>query len=150
MAKGRLTVPRSLWLTCMTAMLLGFTSGPVLAQKAPSVVARGASDNLAIPHLPFPDNPDPDACGIPTPWGSSEPAWLDGHYQGELVEPIVHLYDSHLRREIIGRAPSGIEVEVILFQDNPTLNYYLVRTVGLEPPQEGWVPAPFLQLEATE
>lgn len=150
MAKRRLALPRSLWLACMAAMLLGLTSNPVLAPKASGMETRSTSNDLAIPRLPFPDNPDPDACGIPMLWGSSGPAWLDGRYQGELVESIVYLYDSHLRREIIGKAPSGTEVEVILFQDNPTLNYYLVRTVGLEPPQEGWVPSPFLQFEATE
>jgi hypothetical protein len=99
----------------------------------------------SVPDLPFPDNPDPDACGIPQLRGG-EPAWLNGHYEGKLVQPVVFLYDSHVRREVTGRAPTGTKVKVILFQDNPTLNFYFVRTEG-EDPQEGWVPAPFLRFE---
>lgn len=110
-----------------------------------SIVAARGAPSAAIPALPFPDNPDPSTCGIPTPWGSSETAQLDGHYGGELVEAVVNLYDSHSRREITGSAPTGTEVVVIFSQSNPVLNYYLVKTVGPGPTQEGWVPAPFLK-----
>lgn len=99
-----------------------------------------------IPKLPFPDNPDPTLCGIPTAWNRPEPGWLDGHYGGKLVEPTVFLYDSHNRNRITGKALSGTKVKVLLFQANPKLNYYLVRTLS-EPRQEGWVPAPFLRLK---
>jgi hypothetical protein len=97
-----------------------------------------------VPELPFADNPDPSLCGIPTPWGTDEPAWLTGIFQGELIQPTVLLYDSHLRRSIQGSAPHGTEVRILLHQSNPALDYYLVRTVNHEPPQEGWIPAPFL------
>ncbi len=115
--------------------------------EAPATSAAEVQDaaNVAIPALPFPDNPDPGACGIPTPWGTSETARLSGTYEGELVEPVVNLYDSHARREITGSAPTGSEVVVLFSQSNPVLNYYLVKTVGPEPTQEGWVPAPFLE-----
>lgn len=102
-----------------------------------------------VPELPFPDNADPTVCGIPVPFGSDNRAWLTGTYQGELIQPTVLLYDSHARRSITGRAPSGAEVEVVLSQTNPTLNYYLVRTAGDEV-QEGWIPAPFLSFEPPE
>jgi hypothetical protein len=100
-----------------------------------------------VPELPFADNPDPNQCGIPVPWGTDEPAWVTGYYQGELVQPTVFLYDSHLRLSIAGAVPSGTEVQVILYQQNPSLDYYFVKSVDSETPQEGWVPAPFLSFE---
>lgn len=103
-----------------------------------------------VPELPFNDNPDPAACGIPVNWGDDAPAWLTGHYQGELIQPTVFLYDSHLRLSIKGQAPSGSSVRVILFQENPVLDYYLVETIDHQPKQQGWVPAPFLSFEPVE
>lgn len=100
-----------------------------------------------VPELPFADNPDPTLCGIPTQWNSSEPAWLTGYYEGELIEPIVHLYDSHMRLNIVAEAPHGTEVKVLLYQSNPYLDYYLVKIEGAELPNEGWVPGPFLSFE---
>jgi len=125
-----------------------FTLTATALAEAPETSAadvRNAPNAAAIPALPFPDNPDPGACGIPTPWGSSETARLSGTYEGELVEPVVNLYDSHSRRKITGSAPTGSEVVVLFSQSNPVLNYYLVKTVGPGPTQEGWVPAPFLE-----
>lgn len=114
-------------------VVLGLIAGLALAQ--------------AVPPLPFPDNPDKSQCGIPTPWGRDTLARLDGHYGGQLVQPRVYLYDSHSRARVTGSAPTGSKVKVLLFQQNPVLNYYLVRTVNTGRPQEGWVPAPFLRLE---
>src|SRR5438128_2986240 len=70
-----------------------------------------------VPQLPFPDNPDPNACGIPTTFGDST-AWVNGVYQGQVVEPTVSLYDSHERIHVIGAVPSGTEVQVELYQAN--------------------------------
>ena len=100
-----------------------------------------------IPSLPFPDNPDPSQCGIPTQWGPDNQAWLTGIYEGEMVQPVVMLYDSHLRLEIASRAAHGSEVEVILYQQNPVTDYYMVKIVGADPPNEGWVPGPFLSFK---
>lgn len=102
---------------------------------------------MSAPALPFPDNPYPNECGIPTPWGLDDPAWLSGAYDNELVQPVVLLYDSHSRNRVVGAAPHGAEVRIKLAQSNPTLNFYLVETINVEPQQEGWVPEPFLQLE---
>jgi hypothetical protein len=99
-----------------------------------------------VPELPFSDNPDPTLCGIPTPWGSDEPAWLTGYYEGQLIQPTVYLYDSHLRNEVTGAASDGAEVRILLYQSNPELDYYLVETVDGYG-QQGWVPAPFLSFE---
>ncbi|NOK78265.1 MAG: hypothetical protein GFH24_608346n41 [Chloroflexi bacterium AL-N5] len=123
------------------------------AQPAPSEVtaaplSAGALQTMAAPTLPFPDNPDPNECGIPTRWGLDDPAWLSGEYNNELVQPVVLLYDSHSRNSVIGAAPHGAEVRIKLAQSNPTLNFYLVETVNVEPRQAGWVPAPFLELES--
>lgn len=129
------------------AVVFAVSFGAV-AQEQSHAAESSVTPAANIPDLPFPDNPDPTLCGIPEPWGSDESAWLSGYYEGELVQPVVFLYDSHLRRNITGEAATGTEVKIILFQNNPSLNYYFVKTVG-ENPQEGWVPEPFLTLETT-
>ncbi|MDT8306406.1 MAG: hypothetical protein RRC07_10760 [Anaerolineae bacterium] len=100
-----------------------------------------------VPALPFADNPDPALCGIPTPWGNDNQAWLDGRYEGEMVQPVVFLYDSHLRLDVTARATHGSEVEVLLYQQNPVTDYYLVKIKGAGTESEGWVPGPFLSFE---
>lgn len=118
------------------------TTQPTLEPTYAAQIAELRSPD--VPKLPFPDNPDPNQCGIPTPWGEDNQAWLSGIYEGELIQQIVLLYDSHLRFNITAEAPHGSEVEVILYQQNPVTDYYLVKIVGAEMPNEGWVPAPFL------
>jgi hypothetical protein len=100
-----------------------------------------------VPPLPFPDNADPSQCGIPTQWQSDEAAYLSGIYEGELIQPVVFLYESHLRRRIVAEAPHGAEVRILLSQSNPQLDYFLVKVVGTETPTEGWIPAPFVSFE---
>lgn len=118
-----------------------------------AISTEGAITTLAhnpdVPKLPFPDNPDPSLCGIPTMWGpTNNQAWLNGIYNGEMVQPTVFLYDSHLRYNIKAQAPHGTKVQIILFQANPVLNYYMVKIVGGPAGQnEGWVPEPFLSFE---
>ena len=112
----------------------------VASEASTTSVARDPD----VPQLPFPDNPDPNACGIPTSYGGSI-AWVSGVYQGQVVEPTVLLYDSHERIHITGAVPSGTEVQVELYQDNPVLDFYFVRAETPSGPQKGWVPAPFLQ-----
>ena len=103
-----------------------------------------------VPDLPFADNPDPSQCGIPTRWGSEEPAWLTGIYQGKLIQPTVFLYDSHLRLEISGEAAHGSEVTIVLFQENPVTDYYMVKVNDVDQTIEGWVPAPLLSFKPVE
>ena len=116
--------------------------GPVATGPTP-VAALGALP-AAPPPLPFADNPDPEACGIPRAWGRDDPGQVTGAYQGELIQPVVYLYDSHLRRAVVGQIPDGGRVQILLSQSNPVLDYYLVRSLDLDQPQEGWIPAPFL------
>ena len=97
-----------------------------------------------VPDLPFPDNPDPNACGIPTPYGGST-AWVTGMYQGQMIEPTVLLYDSHERLHTTGSVASGAPVQVQLYQGNPVLDFYYVQSDTPNGRQKGWVPAPFLQ-----
>ncbi len=102
-----------------------------------------------VPELPFADNPDPTQCGIPTVWGKDDPAWLTGYYAGELIQPVVYLYDSHNRLSITAEASHGSQVEVVLFQSNPVTDYYMVRVVGPDGKAagEGWIPEPFLSFD---
>lgn len=104
-------------------------------------VARAAD----VPDLPFDDNPDPSQCGIPVQWGDNGRAWLSGIWDGELIQPTVFLYDSHLRTKVTARASHGEEVEIVLFQENPVLDYYFVRLP--DSGGEGWIPEPFLSLD---
>ncbi|MGQ9850757.1 MAG: hypothetical protein ACUVSU_12000, partial [Aggregatilineaceae bacterium] len=93
------------------------------------------------------DNPDPSQCGIPSQWSGDARAWLNGYYAGELIQPIVFLYESHSRLRISAQAPHGSEVKILLYQHNPVVDYYLVKVVGLEGPNEGWIPEPLLSFE---
>ena len=123
------------------------TATAVVVAYVATVDAQRSAD---VPPLPFDDNPDPLQCGIPESWRADSEAWLNGYYEGELVRPTVFLYDSHLRLNIEAQAPHGSEVEVLLYQQNPVTDYYLVKITGLDGPNEGWVPAPFLSFEALE
>jgi hypothetical protein len=114
----------------------------VTAPQAAMVAPQRDAD---VPDLPFPDNPDPNACGIPTQW-NGEAAQIEGTFQGQLVQPTVYLYDSHERLHITGAVPSGTTVEVQLYQANPVLDFFYVRADTPAGPQTGWVPAPFLRL----
>ncbi len=100
-----------------------------------------------VPDLPFEDNPDPAQCGIPVQWGeASNDAWLSGEWEGRLIQPEVFLYDSHLRVHVTGVAAHGTAVKIVLFQENPVLDYYFVQVPGT-PVIEGWVPEPFLAFD---
>lgn len=114
---------------------------------ASQVVEYDIERESEVPRLPFDDNPDPAQCGIPVQWGASNStAWLSGNWEGELIQPEVLVYDSHLRVSVTGGAPHGTTVTVVLFQENPVLDYYFVRIPG-DPVEEGWVPEPFLSFE---
>lgn len=111
-----------------------------------------ALEQMAVPVLPFADNPDPAQCGIPQTWGTNNnQAWLTGYWKGELIQPTVYLYDSHLRNIITAAAEHGTEVQVILFQLNPTLDYYFVKIPNMPSGyNEGWIPEHFLSFEPIE
>jgi hypothetical protein len=141
-------LPRSrLWVFFLGlfGLLAACGSQPVTPTAIETYEFRQRAPN--VPELPFADNPDPSLCGIPTRWGKEDPAWLSGYYEGELVQTVVYLYDSHLRYEITGAAPTGTPVKILFYQENPQLDYYLVETIELEEKQSGWVPAPFLSFD---
>jgi hypothetical protein len=128
----------------LVAILVGALS------LAPVVAAAGTprstlGESLPVPALPFPSRNDPSLCGIPQPLGKGVTGVLDGHYHGKLVEPTVYLYDSHLRTAVTGEAPSGTRVQVLYYQSNPSLDYYMVRVTTASGSFDGWVPAPFLR-----
>src|SRR5260370_41710489 len=66
----------------------GSVGGATTPVPFETVVAEASTTSVArdpdVPQLPFPDNPDPNACGIPTSFGSST-AWVNGVYQGQIV-----------------------------------------------------------------
>ena len=55
-----------------------------------------------------------------------------------------------MRLSITGAAPTGSRVWILLYQQNPVLGFYMVESLDLDSPQEGWVPAPFMQCKAPE
>jgi hypothetical protein len=140
-------------LLSVLVLLAAGCSGALNQQPTPvpSVVsvlepgAIGLQRDADVPDLPFPDNPDPSACGIPTQW-NGEAAQIEGTFQGQLVQPTVYLYDSHERLHITGAVPSGTTVQVQLYQANPVLDFFYIRADTPAGPQTGWVPAPFLRL----
>jgi hypothetical protein len=115
--------------------------------SAPAVIAA-PTDSIpeTPPPLPFNDNPDPTLCGIPTQ--DNRRGVVHGEVNGEPVGPIIYFYDSHLRQNVTGQIFPGAEVKILLSQSNPTLDYYFVKTINVEPPQEGWVPAPFVAVQS--
>ncbi|MBK5266232.1 MAG: hypothetical protein JJE47_02250 [Acidimicrobiia bacterium] len=72
-------------------------------------------------------------------------AWLNGMFDGQMLQSVVLLY-SHQRFSITGSAPHGTQDRILLYPENPVLDFYLVKTVGPNP-QEGWIPAPLLSFE---
>lgn len=125
-------------LLALLALLAGWGGAYATSGASPSA---GAAE---VPTLPFDDNPDPDQCGIPTPLGEGVTATLEGTWQGERVFPEVHLYDGHLRNEVTGMVPSGSTVRLVMYQNNPVLDYWLVRWEGPDGVVEGWAPDPFV------
>jgi hypothetical protein len=125
----------------------GAAPSKVGLESTADVVANRDPD---VPDLPFPDNPDPAACGIPEFWRAADDrGWLTGVWEGELVQPEVFLYEGHLRLGITGSAAHGAEVRIVMHQSNPALDYYLVEVVGRDDVR-GWVPAPFLSLDPVD
>jgi hypothetical protein len=140
-----------LWLLVACSGTAARPVAPTHPPLDPTYAAQlAALRDPAVPELPFADNPDPSQCGIPSRWGQDDPAWLTGLYEGRMIQDEVLLYDSHLRLKITASAPHGSQVQVLLFQQNPVIDYYLVKIVGAGPPNEGWVPAPFLSFEPVE
>lgn len=112
-----------------------------------ALVLPTADAPIEVPTFVFDDNPDPDQCGIPQPMGSGYTGTLHGSVDGEVVEPMVYLYDSHLRVQVLGTVRAGSVVEVVMFQLNPVLDYYFVRYRADDGRSvEGWVPAPLIEV----
>ena len=142
---GRLAAGVAIALVAMSCSSVEQRPGSARTDLAP--VEFDIERDADVPDLPFDDNPDPSQCGIPVQWGDNDNvAWLTGEWEGDLIQHEVLVYDSHLRVSITGSAPHGSQVSIILFQENPVLDYYYVRIPG-EPAQEGWVPEPFLSFE---
>jgi hypothetical protein len=143
---GLLLLVLSLQVTACTATDRGAPTSVAVETPLSEVRTSSIERDVDVPELPFADNPDPNACGIPTPFGN-DTAWVSGIYQGQVVEPTVFLYDSHERLHITGAVPSGAQVQVELYQSNPVLDFYYVDAETPSGPQKGWVPAPFLHFD---
>lgn len=135
--------PSGALLTVIVAVLLASATVAAASSHAKASDA-GDAEASVVPELPFDDNPDPDQCGIPQPLGDAVRGVVSGMWEGELLFEDVHLYDSHLRAEVTGTVPSGSAVEVVMYQNNPVLDYWFVRWEGPDGVVEGWLPDPFL------
>lgn len=128
-------------------MVFGDDASPTSLDALSTPIEYDIERDADVPDLPFDDNPDPSQCGIPIQWGDADAtAWLSGIWQGELIQEDVLVYDSHLRQSVTGSAPHGTEVEIVLYQENPVLDYYYVKLPGAIA-QAGWVPDVFLSFE---
>lgn len=145
--RGARLRPIAALLAAALVLALGALHTRAAADTEDSLLLPAADAPIAVPTFVFDDNPDPDQCGIPQPMGSGYTGTLHGTVDGELVEPMVYLYDSHLRAEVRGQVRAGSGVEVVMVQLNPVLDYYFVRFRADDGRSvEGWVPAPFLDL----
>ncbi len=139
--------------TAAADVAAGDTNEAQLVEHDPEYVAWLAEHrDPDVPDLPFNDNPDPAQCGIPSNWSGDAAAWLNGYYEGKLVQAEVLLYDSHSRLSIKASAPHGTQVAIVLFQNNPVTNYYMVNVFddSGEKIGEGWIPEPFLSFEPVD
>ncbi len=123
--------------------IVAWMTGACIAPQANT--APDAPFPQEIPPLPFADNPDPTLCGLPQSDGRK--GVITGEYNSEVVQPIVYLYNSHLRESIVGQVYPGTKVKITLRQSNPSLDYFFVETIDVDPPQKGWAPAPFVEIE---
>ncbi|MBI1299274.1 hypothetical protein GC175_30450 [bacterium] len=130
-------------LLVLLVLVMTACSRPSVAIDYVSKAPTAAIPN-EIPPLPFSDNPDPLLCGIPEPYWTDDPGLVTGEHDGELVQPVVYLYNSHLRSEITGQVYPNTRVKIVLSQSNPELDYFFVETIDLAEKQSGWIPAPFL------
>ncbi len=84
-------------------ILIGLLAATLLNACAPPKAAPTQAPTgplpVTAPPLPFSDNPDPSLCEIPQPDGRQ--ATVTGDYGGELVQPIVYLYDSHSHNNVV-------------------------------------------------
>lgn len=135
-------------------LLLAACSETSPAKTESALPTAETEDELAslrdadVPALPFEDNPDPTKCGIPEQWFGEKKAWLNGIYEGEMLQETVLLYSSHNRLSITARAPHGTPVEILMYQNNPVLDYYLVKLSNAPKGEnQGWIPAPLLSFE---
>lgn len=98
-----------------------------------ATIRQAPTDPLpaTVPALPFANTPDPTLCGIPEPDGRQ--GTVTGEYGGKLGRPIVYLYNSHLMNAITDQVYPSTQVKIELRQNNPTLNFYFVKTIGVEP-----------------
>ncbi len=135
--------------TTACALLLASVTLMALAPKAQAETLGlpMAGAPIPVPPFPFDDLPDTDTCNVPQPLGSGFTGTLHGEIEGVLVEAMVYLYDSLARSRVMGLVAAGAEVEVVLKQSNPVIDFFMVRYRSADGRTvEGWVPAPFLRL----
>lgn len=134
--------------TACALLLAAFTlMAPAPMAQAETLVLPAAGAPIPVPPFPFDDLPDTVTCSVPQPLGSGVSGTLHGELGGALVEPMVYLYDSLRRSRVMGMVAAGSEVEVVLKQLNPVIDFFLVRYRSHDGRSvEGWVPAPFLRL----
>lgn len=120
---------------------------PASKGQAETLVLPTAGAPIAVPPFPFDELPDTVTCSVPQPLGLGVSGTLHGEIGGVLVEPMVYLYDSLARSRVMGLVAAGSEVEVVLKQSNPVIDFFMVRYRSDDGRSvEGWVPAPFLRL----
>ncbi len=100
----------------------------------------------APPPLPFADGQDPGPSGTPTAWGGDRPAWATGIYGGRMLGLAVYLYDSPRRTRVVGQVLHRSRIQILQHLEGAP-GYYFVRSLEMDPVQEGWLPAPLATFE---
>ncbi len=95
------------------------------------------------PPLPFADNREPGSGGKTIEWRDDRPAWATGIYGSHILGLAVYLYDSPNRTRVVGQVLHRSRVQILRHQEGEP-GYFFVRSLEMDPVQEGWIPAPLV------
>lgn len=98
------------------------------------------------PPLPFADSQDTDPSGTTIEWRDDRPAWPTSIYEGRVLGLAAYLYDSPRRDRVIGQVLHRSRVQILRHQEGEP-GYYFVRSLEMDPVQEGWLPAPLVTFQ---
>ena len=98
------------------------------------------------PPLPFVTNRDADHSGSQIEWSDDRHTWATGIYKGRVLGIAVYLYESPRRSRVVGQVLHRSRIQILRYQEGAP-GYYLVRSLEMDPIQEGWVPAPLVSFQ---
>ncbi len=98
------------------------------------------------PPLPLVTKRDTDQSGSQIEWSDDRHTWATGIYKGRVLGIAVCLYDSPRRSRVVGQVLHRSRIQVLRHQEGAP-GYYLVRSLEMDPVQQGWLPAPLVTFQ---